>query len=57
MVQKNRMMGQRITDQNQEIKEREWFELYTSSVYMQVHKIKGAYTYACSFTNGKGNMG
>lgn len=36
MAQKNRMMGQRITYQKQEIKEREWFKLYTLFTLVQV---------------------
>ena len=43
MAQKNRMMGQRITDQNQEIEERECFKLYMMFNLVQV-------TYTREFT-------
>ena len=42
MAQKNKMMGQRIADQNQEIEERECFKLYTLFNLVQV-------TYTCGF--------
>ena len=41
MVQKNTMMGQRITDQNQEIEERECFKLYTLFNLVQVAYTRG----------------
>jgi len=40
MVQKNRMVGHRITDQNQEIKEREVFKLHTMFTLVQVAYIR-----------------
>ena len=65
MAQKNRMIGQRNSDQNQEIEEKEYFKFYyvvyagspsPSSVYKQVHITKGAYTYARTFIRGKMRM-
>lgn len=43
MAQKNRMMGQTITNQNQEIEERECFKLYTLVNLVQV-------AYTCTHT-------
>ena len=40
MVHKNRMVGQRITYQNQENKERDWFKLYTLFTLVQVAYIR-----------------